>query len=80
MLEAGSGVPLVAYPDEIVSDAVARMLRSGVGRLPVVSRQDSGCPVGYLGRAEVIGARRGQLEEEDVRERTWRGWAARRSP
>jgi CBS domain-containing protein len=32
---------VVAYPDESVSDAVARMLSHGVGQLPVVSQKNS---------------------------------------
>jgi chloride channel protein, CIC family len=78
VLEAGSRDLVVAYPDEILGDAVSRMLRRGVGRLPVVSRQDQRRLLGYLGRAEVMAARQRQMEEEDLRERTWRGWAAQR--
>ncbi len=78
VVEVGSRDLVIAYPDEILSDAVARMLRHGVGRLPVVSRQDPRRLIGYLGRAEVMAARQRQLEEEDLRERSWRGWAAQR--
>lgn len=78
VLEAGSSLPLVAYPDELLGDAVGRMLRAGIGRLPVVSREDPRQLVGYLGRPEVMAARLRQLDEEDVRERTWAGWAMHR--
>lgn len=59
---------IVTYPDESLHDAVMKMLRNDVGRLPVVSRQDPRRLVGYLGRAEVLAARLRRLEEEFVRE------------
>ena len=39
VLEAGNKNLILAYPDEIVRDAVHRMLRQNVGRLLVVSRR-----------------------------------------
>jgi hypothetical protein len=47
------------------------MLRRKVGRLPVVDRQDPRKLVGYLGRTEVLEARKQVLYEEHVRERGW---------
>jgi len=73
VLEAGSRNPVVAYPDEVLYDAVARMLRAEVGRLPVVSREDPGKLVGYLGRSQAMAARLRRLEEEHVREPGWMG-------
>jgi chloride channel protein, CIC family len=73
VFEVGSRSLVVAYPDELLSDAVGRMLRAGVGRLPVVSRNDPHRLVGYLGRPEILAARLRRLDEEDVRERTWTG-------
>jgi H+/Cl- antiporter ClcA len=69
VLEAGSRDLIVAYPDEILHDAVTKMLRNDIGRLPVVSRQDHHRLVGYLGRANLMEARLRQLDEEHVRER-----------
>jgi CBS domain-containing protein len=40
VLEAGTKDPIVAYPDELLSGAVARMLRQDVGRLPAVSPEE----------------------------------------
>lgn len=71
VLEAGSSRLLVTYPDELVTDALARMLRSNVGRLLVVDRDDAGRMVGYLGRATILGARLRQLDEEQLREPGW---------
>lgn len=57
LLEAGTADPSVAYPDELVSDALERMLQRGCGRLPVVTRADPQKLVGYLGRSAVLNAR-----------------------
>ena len=73
VLEAGSPNPVVTYPNEVLYDAAARMLRSNVGRLPVCSWEDPGRPVGYLGRSQVMAARLRRLEEEYVREPGWMG-------
>ncbi|MCC6191068.1 MAG: chloride channel protein [Anaerolineales bacterium] len=71
VLEAGTRSVLRAFPDEPLREAVNRMLRNNVGRLPVVSREDPRCLVGYLGRTGIMEARLRQLTDEDVRERRW---------
>jgi CBS domain-containing protein len=71
VLQAGSSSLVVTYPDEILYDAAARMLRANVGRLPVVSRNAPSEPIGYLGRSGVMAARLRRLEEESVREPGW---------
>lgn len=71
VLEAGTKDPIVAYPDELLSTAVARMLRQDIGRLPVVSREDPNRVIGYLGRSQVMAARTRRLQEEYVREPGW---------
>ncbi|MGB9255009.1 MAG: chloride channel protein [Candidatus Korobacteraceae bacterium] len=71
VLDAGSRNLIVTYPNEVLYDAAARMLRANVGRLPVVSREDPTKVVGYLGRSEVMAARLRRLEEEYVREPGW---------
>jgi H+/Cl- antiporter ClcA len=68
VLEAGSRELIVTYPDEILQEAVSKMLRNDIGRLPVVDRKDPHCLLGYLGRASVMAARLRQHEEENVRE------------
>jgi predicted transcriptional regulator len=70
-LEAGSSNLIVAYPDEPLKEAVARMLKNEVGRLPVVSRDDPRRLVGYLGRTGLLEARLRKLHEEEFRERRW---------
>ncbi|MCC6499989.1 MAG: chloride channel protein [Anaerolineales bacterium] len=71
VLEAGNDSPVVTYPDELLFDAVSKMLRNDVGRLPVVERQAPHKLVGYLGRAAVMEARMNRLHEEHVREPGW---------
>jgi H+/Cl- antiporter ClcA len=69
VLDAGTRNPVVAFEDEPIADAVARMLDRDIGRLPVVDRTDPSRLIGYLGRSGVLAARQKLLEEENVRER-----------
>jgi CBS domain-containing protein len=71
VLDAGSRELIVTYPDEILQEAVTKMLRSDIGRLPVVDRRDQRKLVGYLGRAGVMAARLKLHDEEHVREHGW---------
>jgi H+/Cl- antiporter ClcA len=73
VLEAGSRDLMVAFPDELISEASNKMLRNDVGRLPVVDRADPRKLVGYLGRQGVMAARLRRLHEEHVREPGWIG-------
>lgn len=65
---AGRQVTLI-HADETLHEAVAKMLKRGVGRLPVVDRSDPGVVIGYLGRADILAARQRLHEEEEIRER-----------
>jgi CBS domain-containing protein len=69
VLEAGSADLEVVFPDETLQDAVAKMLKRDIGRLPVVARDDPRRIVGYLGRADILAARARHHEEEERRER-----------
>jgi chloride channel protein, CIC family len=71
VLEAGSRELIVAFPDELISEASEKMLQNDVGRLPVVERGDPRKLVGYLGRQGVMAARLRRLHEEHVREPGW---------
>ena len=72
VLEAGSQQRLVvAYPDEMVSEAAAKLLRFDIGRVPVVERGDERKVVGYLGRAAILGARLRRFHDEHVIEPGW---------
>jgi CBS domain-containing protein len=68
---AGSTKLVVTYADELLSEAVAKMLHRDVGRLPVVERRDERKVVGYLGRAAILDARSRRLHDEHVREQGW---------
>ena len=69
VLDAGSRNLVVGFPDELLRDAVRRMLENDIGRLPIVRRDDPRKLVGYLGRSGVMAARVRTFEEEHVRER-----------
>jgi chloride channel protein, CIC family len=75
VLDAGTRNVIVTYPDEILHEASAKMLRNNIGRLAVVDRSDPRQVVGYLGRPGIMAARLRRLEEEDVLEP---GWITRR--
>lgn len=66
-LAAGSSPVHVTYPDESLSQALARMLDHHCGRLPVVAWENPRRILGYLGRASILEARRRRhLEERRV--------------
>ncbi|MEY2395055.1 MAG: hypothetical protein QOF94_1400 [Acidobacteriaceae bacterium] len=69
--EAGSTQLIVTHPDELVSEAAAKMLRHHIGRLPVVDRSDPRKALGYLGRSGVMAARLRRFHDEHVREPGW---------
>ena len=76
VLDAGTRKIVVTYPDEVLHDAAAKMLRHNIGRLPVVERSEPTKVLGYLGRHGIMAARLRRLDEEHVREL---GWARRLS-
>lgn len=69
--EAGNTHLVVTYPDELVSEAAAKLLRFDIGRLPVVDRADERKVVGYLGRAGILAARMRRFQDEHVLEPGW---------
>jgi CBS domain-containing protein len=62
---------LTVTSDELAEEAVAKMARLNVGRLPVVDRNNPQKFVGYLGRTGIAAAWQLLLNEEDVREPGW---------
>ncbi len=71
VLEAGTTHLVVAYPDELVSEAAAKLLRFDIGRLPVVDRADERRVVGYMGRAAILATRLRRFHDEHVVEPGW---------
>jgi chloride channel protein, CIC family len=69
--EAGSTKMVVTYPDELISEAVAKMLQFQVGRLPVVDHADDRKIVGYLNRAAIMAARMRRMQDEHMRDQGW---------
>ena len=79
VLDAGARNLVVTYPNELLYDAAGKMLRAGVGRLPVVSREDPKHVVGYLNREGVLSARLKRMHEEGYREPGWmQGWRGKK--
>src|ERR1700692_2483304 len=78
VLESGTRKLVVTHPDETLSDAVDKMLRHNVGRLPVVERANPRQIVGYFGRPNVLAGPGLPLGEEEKRARAGRwGGSAR---
>ena len=71
VLDAGSREVVVTYPDELLHEAAAKMLRYNIGRLPVVDRGNQRKVVGYLGRPGIMAARLRGLDDEHLREPGW---------
>lgn len=71
VLTAGTPDVIFTYPDASVRTALNQILRNDIGRLPVVSRSDPGCVVGYLSRANVLGAYVQQMNDEAVHDEGW---------
>ena len=69
--EAGKTHLVVTYPDELVAEAAAKLLRFDIGRLPVVDRGDERKVLGYLGRSAILAARLVRFNAEHVREQGW---------
>jgi H+/Cl- antiporter ClcA/predicted transcriptional regulator len=68
MIEIGTRAPVVAHPDEMLEDAIDRMILSGAERLPVVDRAEPPRFVGMLSRDGLAAAYRSVLDEEHARE------------
>ncbi|HWA11408.1 MAG TPA: chloride channel protein [Opitutaceae bacterium] len=69
VLEIARADVIVAHPDETLHEAIARMLKHDIGRLPVVRRAAPDRVVGYLGRADILAARTRRHQEEELREK-----------
>jgi chloride channel protein, CIC family len=58
----------VAFADSTLREAADHMVREGVGRLPVVSRDEPRKVIGMLTRSDLLAAHRRRLEEVDLAE------------
>ena len=59
----------VAYPDDSCRSAAEKMAQCGVGRLPVVSREDGSKLLGIVTRSDLLKARARVVDDEQRRER-----------
>ncbi|MGN6391753.1 MAG: chloride channel protein [Gemmatimonadales bacterium] len=71
VVEAGSSPPIVAYPDEMLEEAVDKMISHGIGRLPVVPREHPTRLLGYLGRKGIADAWEDLRVVDQVRDAGW---------
>jgi CBS-domain-containing membrane protein len=71
VLEAGTTNLIVTYPDELLDQALEKMVSHDLGRLPVVDRREPTRLLGYLGRTGIASGWRIALEEEQVRDDGW---------
>jgi chloride channel protein, CIC family len=78
-LQAGTRNPVVTYPDELLFEAMGKMLLNHIGGLPVVSRDDPRHLLGFLDQSGLLASRRQQFQEELVREPGWLGVFFRRN-
>ncbi len=62
--------PVVVFEDSSLREAVEQMVRAGVGRLPVVKREDPRRIVAILTRSDILEAHRRRMEDTDVYERS----------
>ncbi len=69
VLEVATKDVVTTGPDATLHEALALMLRRGIGRLPVVEPGDERRVIGYLGRADILAARTRRHEEEILREK-----------
>jgi CBS domain-containing protein len=68
VLEYGTRELTVTYPDEMLEQAIGKMASRGMGRLPVVEREDATRLLGYLGRTGLLDAWLQRVDEEEKRE------------
>ena len=62
--------PVVVYEDNTLREAADHMVRSGVGRLPVVSRETPKKVVGIVSRSDLLSAHEDRLDAEHVPEQS----------
>lgn len=62
VIDAGIANPVTVHPDETLDEAADRMIRHGVGRMPVVDRSRAPRLCGLLGRREILQARQHRLD------------------
>ncbi len=69
----------VVFDDMSLREAADHMVQEGVGRLPVVTREEPRKPIGMITRSDLLSAHRQRLEETHVAEQSlnWRALLGR---
>jgi chloride channel protein, CIC family len=62
--------PVVTYDDNTLREAADHMVRMGVGRLPVVTRDAPGVVIGIISRSDLLSAHEDRLEAAHVSEQS----------
>ena len=68
-LDEGAGQPVVAHPDELLDEAMTRMILTGATELPVVTRDDPGTVIGVVDADAIALIWRELHDEEHFREK-----------
>lgn len=68
---------VVANPDESLHEAIQKMLKHDIGRLPVVARNEPDRLIGYLSRRAILSARWKMIDEEAAGKADWKPWKFR---
>jgi len=71
VLSASNPELIVSYPDELLKEAVNKMIIHNIGRLPVVNRTHPNQAIGYIGRSAIIQAQVKLIKDENQRESRW---------
>jgi CBS domain-containing protein len=62
--------PVVTYDDNTLREAADHMVRMGVGRLPVVTRDAPGIVIGIISRSDLLSAHEDRLDAAQVSEQS----------
>ncbi len=71
VLRVAEQAPATSYPDELLEDALIKLLEHEAELLPVVSREDPTRVVGYVERAGIMAAWVAATRAEGLREEGW---------
>src|SRR5205809_1212604 len=71
VLRVAERAPATSYPDELLEDALIKLLEHEAELLPVVSREDPTRVVGYVERAGIMAAWVAATRAEGLREEGW---------
>ena len=65
-------MPAVVYDDNTLREAADHMVREGVGRLPVVTREEPDTMIGIITRSDLLSAHHVRLQASNTLEEGFR--------